>query len=238
MTMNKLASYWDFFDKVYCISLKEREDRRREALIQFENVGLAGKVEFYLTDKHATDAEAGIYRSHVTCLKIGLQAGAERIAIFEDDIRFERFYPEKLKDCIHFLHSDISWNMFFFGCLISGRTKTPNKSVHKIKYRCMAHAYVINRGFAERVAATPWRNIAYDDMLRSIQQDFYAAYPSFAYQGDLATDNDKAPRLNKFRRFIGGLRRIQMRNEFYQNHKTAIIAVHILVILVTAMWIL
>ena len=237
MIMNKLASYWDFFDKSYCISLKEREDRRREARIQFEDVGLGGKVEFYLADKHATDAEEGIYRSHAACLNMGLQAGADRIVIFEDDIRFERFHPEKLKDCIDFFNSNTSWNMFFFGALISGRTKTPHKSVHKVKYRCMAHAYVINRRFAERVSETPWRNIAFDDMLRSIQQDFYAVYPAFAFQSDSATDNDKSLRLDKIRRLLGGLRRIQKRNEFYQNYKAVIIAAHILIILLIAIWI-
>ena len=37
---------WDFFDRLYCISLREREDRRKSALQEFSKVGLADRVEF------------------------------------------------------------------------------------------------------------------------------------------------------------------------------------------------
>ena len=41
---------WSFFDKVYCISLVNREDRRIEAREQFARVGLADRVEFLLVE--------------------------------------------------------------------------------------------------------------------------------------------------------------------------------------------
>ncbi|MEW6672173.1 MAG: glycosyltransferase family 25 protein [Thermodesulfobacteriota bacterium] len=236
MNRDSPAALWDFFDNIYCISLKERADRRREALVQFEKVGLADRIEFFLVDKHATDCEEGIYQSHTACLKKGLQTGAERIVIFEDDIRFERFHPDKLKDCIDFISLNADWNMFFFGCLVSGSQKTGNRSVLKVKYRCMAHSYVIHRRFAEAVTATPWRRLAFDDMLRSRQQHFYAAYPSFAFQSNSATDNNNCLRLDKFRRLIGGLGKIQKRNEWYHRYKWAVIATHILVVLLITMW--
>lgn len=238
MNMDRPEAFWDFFDKFYCISLKERVDRRREALIQFERVGLKSRVEFVLADKHAADCEEGIYRSHLECLKKGLHAGADRIVIFEDDIQFQRFHPEKLKLCVDFLSSNINWNMFFFGCLISGSKRIRNKSILKVKYRSLAHAYVINRRFAETVAETPWRNVSFDALLNSIQQDFYAVYPSFAFQSSSATDNEKYIRLDKFRRLCGGLCRVQKRNEFYHYHKPAIVAVHILIVLLIALLIL
>jgi len=35
---------WDFFDRLYCISLKQREDRRQSAVEEFAKVGLADRV--------------------------------------------------------------------------------------------------------------------------------------------------------------------------------------------------
>ena len=86
---------WEFFDKIYCISLTERPDRRREARHQFASVGLSARVEYHIVDKHPTDPEQGVYESHIDCLKKGLSNGARRILIFEDDIRFDRFDPDR-----------------------------------------------------------------------------------------------------------------------------------------------
>ena len=60
---------WDYFDKLYCSSVKERKDRQHSAQRQFSKIGLAGKVEFLLVDKHPTNSEQGIYESHLACLK-------------------------------------------------------------------------------------------------------------------------------------------------------------------------
>jgi GR25 family glycosyltransferase involved in LPS biosynthesis len=232
------TTYWDFFDKIFCISLKERPDRRRSAEVQFEKVGLAHKVEFYTVNKHPTDPEAGIYQSHVDCLRKGLAADASHIAVFEDDIQFERFDPVVLKNCVNFLSSHKNWNILFLGCLVSGSQKTRHQSVLKIKYRCLAHAYVIHRKFAEALVLKPWQQTAFDIRLNSLQEDFYAVYPSFAFQSNAATDNDRYLRLDKIRRLWGGLRRIQKRNEFYHYYKPIIIAVHILILLLLFFWIL
>jgi hypothetical protein len=35
------TSAWDYFDRLYCISLREREDRRLSAREEFAKVGLA-----------------------------------------------------------------------------------------------------------------------------------------------------------------------------------------------------
>jgi hypothetical protein len=67
---------WAYFDKIYCISLDERPDRREEAKTQFESVGLLERVEFVIVRKHPFDCEQGIFESHLLCMKKGLSAGA------------------------------------------------------------------------------------------------------------------------------------------------------------------
>jgi hypothetical protein len=224
------ATLWDFFDNVYCISLDEREDRRQEAQRQFRSVGLAERVEFVIVKKHPIDNEKGIYESHMECLRRGLRSGACRMLIFEDDVIFERFSQRVLSDCIHFLSTHADWKMFFFGCLTRGSWRTANPCVSKIRYRSLTHAYVIQCRFAETLLAQPWRRLPFDALLESLAEDYYAAYPSFAFQSNSRTDNLRLSRLDRWRRVFGGLVRIQKMDEFYHRHPWMVIAAHIFLI--------
>jgi GR25 family glycosyltransferase involved in LPS biosynthesis len=232
MNAEKPDTYWEYFDKFYCISTEERADRRAEAEAQFEKVGLADKVEFVIAEKHPHNCEEGIYNSHMTCIKKGLRAGADTIAIFEDDIVFDRLSPAGLKNCVAFLSGADRWNALFFGCLVSNSIKTENRSVVKIKYRCLAHGYVLNRQFAESLSKTKWQGIPYDDILKNWSDHYYAAYPAFAFQSNSRTDNIRNLGLDRFRRLFGGLARIQKWNEFYYRHRTPIITVHVIILLI------
>ena len=234
--MDKSTNYWDYFDKIYCISLDERLDRREEAKTQFDKVGLLKYVEFIIVKKNPHDSEEGIFESHIACINKGLAAGAGNIVIFEDDILFDRFSPESLKQCIDFMRDAPGWKAFFFGCLVSGSRKTHCKGVLKIKYRSLAHAYVLNRGFAELLIKKPWRKIAFDTELKSYKDGFYAVFPSFAFQGNSPTGNSKYLRLDKFRWLCGGLLRIQKRNELFHRYRSIFIALHILFILLIVFW--
>ncbi|MGD1970559.1 MAG: glycosyltransferase family 25 protein [Desulfobacterales bacterium] len=223
---------WEYFDKFYCISIEERADRRADAKVQFKKVGLADKVEFVIVRKHPHNCEEGIYYSHMACIKKGLQAGADTIVIFEDDILFDRFSPAGLKNCINFLSGTDHWNALFFGCLVSDSKKTENKSVLRVKYRCLAHGYVLNRQFAKLLVTIPWQEIPYDYLLNSFAKGYYSVYPSFAFQSSSRTDNDKKMGLDRFRRLFGGLRRIQKWNEFYHRYKILVITAHIILLLI------
>ncbi len=229
--------YWEYFEKIYCISIDEREDRRTEAKIQFGKIGLLDKVEFVIVKKHPHNCEQGIFESHMVCIKKGIRAGANNIVIFEDDILFERFNPASLKNCIDFLSANPHWHFLFFGCLVSGSKRTENKSVLKVKYRSLTHAYVLNRNFAEFLIKIPWQGIAYDDMLQNLAKGFYIIYPSFAFQGNSRSDNIRYAQLDKFRRLCGGLWRIQKWNEFYHRYRIMVIALHIILILLVLKWV-
>ena len=232
MNAEKLETYWKYFDKFYCISIDERADRRADAKAQFEKIGLADKVDFVIVHKHPHDCEEGIYDSHMSCIKKGLQAGAGNIVIFEDDILFDRFSPANLKNCVGFLSGIDQWNAMFFGCLVSGSKKTANKSVLKVRYRCLAHGYALNRRFAELLVQTPRQERPYDDLLNHFCEGYYAVYPSFAFQSNALTDNIKRIGLDRFRRLFGGLRRIQKWNEFYHRYRMPVITVHAIALLI------
>lgn len=230
MTEASLAGLWAYFDNIYCISLDEREDRRRAARNQFDRVGLADRVEFVIVEKHPVDAEQGIYESHMACLRKGIAADAQTMMIFEDDIVFDRFSATVLADCLDFLSKTSSWKIFFFGCLVYRSRKTENRAVLKVRYRSLTHAYAVERRFAEMLVATPWRKKPYDILLRHVAKDAYAAHPAFAFQSNARTDNVRLLMLDRFRRMCGGLARIQKMNEWFYHNRLAIIGVHIFII--------
>ncbi|MBW1867748.1 MAG: glycosyltransferase family 25 protein [Deltaproteobacteria bacterium] len=226
------TTYWEYFDKIYCISLYERVDRREQARAQFRSVGLADRVEFMIVNKHPVDCEQGIYESHILCMEKAIRAHADTIVIFEDDIIFDRFNPDTLKKCIGFLRTNTDSKMMFFGCMVKKSRKTDNSSVLKIRFRSLAHAYALTAEFAKTIVKIPWQKIPFDDMLRGITgTEMYAVYPSFAFQSNSRSDNQRCLTLDKFRRLCGGLRRIQKMNEFFNYNKTLIIGAHILLVL-------
>ena len=66
--MKKEANGWDFFDRLYCISLQDREDRRKSALKEFSQAGLGDRVEFVIGERHSYNIEQEVYESHMMCL--------------------------------------------------------------------------------------------------------------------------------------------------------------------------
>lgn len=230
---------WRFFDRIYCISLADRPDRAAEARRQFQRVGLIDHVEFVLVHKHPTHSEQGIFESHQLCLQRGLDAGARTILIFEDDILFDRFNPKTLNQFTRFLRENQAWQMTCLGCFVSASQPTGYPSVRKIRYKCTTHAMAVRRAFAERLAGLHWVGRAYDDVIRDLaEEQTFAVYPSFAFQSDSSTSNDKLRRLDRVRRLFGGLQRLQKWNEFMHSHKAAIILGHLVMIaaLIGVVW--
>jgi len=233
------AGTWDFFDKIYCISLDERVDRREQARKQFADVGLLERVEFVIVTKHPINREKGIFQSHMNCLDRGLKEKAQNILIFEDDVFFQSIDLQALQEVCTCLDSTINWNALFLGCITSGSSKTGKKNLVKITYRCLAHAYVLNRPFAKRIAQESWNGIPFDELLRRHNTDFYALHPMCAFQGLAGTDNQTVV-IDWMRRLFGGLPFIQKVNEFYQNHKVVLLALLavllVFVILTFTLW--
>ena len=189
--MTKEANGWDFFDRLYCVSLQAREDRRASALKEFSKVGLSNRVEFVLGEHHPYDMEEGVYESHMLCLRKGLEAGAKNIVIFEDDVEFDRFDLQRLRSCTEFLRQHPEWKVFLLGALIRSSRKTTNPCIQKVRYQSLTHAYALNRHYAETLAYEPWQGIVNDTIFRPLTDDVYAIYPMCAFQKNFTTDNYK-----------------------------------------------
>lgn len=229
--MKKEANGWDFFDRLYCISLQEREDRRKSALKEFSQAGLGDRVEFVIGERHSYNIEQEVYESHMMSLRKGLEAGARNIIVFEDDVEFDRFDPERLRSCTEFLRQHPEWKVLLLGALIHSSRKTTNPCVQEVRYQSLTHAYALNRHYAETLAYEPWQGIVNDTIFRPLTDDVYAIYPMCAFQKNFTSDNYKYPTLVLIRHLLGGLKRIQKANEFYHRYRFAIYAAHVFVIL-------
>jgi hypothetical protein len=229
--VKKEADGWDFFDRLYCISLQEREDRRKSAREEFSKAGLADRVEFVLGERHPSNMEQGVYESHMLCLRKGLEAGARNIVIFEDDVEFDHLDPERLRSCTEFLRRHPEWKVLLLGALIRSSRKTTDPCVQKVRYQSLTHAYALNRHYAETLAYEPWQGIVNDTLFRPLADDLYALYPMCAFQKNFTSDNYKYPILVIVRRLLGGLKRIQKAYEFYHRHKFGVYAAQVMVIL-------
>lgn len=225
------ADGWDYFGRFYCVSLRERADRRQSAREQFAKVGLAGRVEFVLGERHPRDMEQGVYESHMLCLRKGLAAGAESIVIFEDDVEFDGFDAERLRRCTAFLRRHRDWKVLLLGALIRSSRKTDEPCVQQVRYQSLTHAYALNRGYARTLAYEPWQGIVNDTLFRPLTAGVYALYPMCAFQQNFTSDNDKYPLLVVVRRLLGGLKNIQKAMEFYRRHTFGIHAAQALAIL-------
>ncbi len=234
------AGDWSFFDRVYCISLVNREDRRREAREQFAQVGLQDRVEFVLVDKQRDNPEQGIYESHLLCMRKGLSCGARHLLIFEDDVLFRRCSAERLAQLVDFMQGHASWDMFFLGCMVRRCRKLPGLPVAHIGYRSLTHAYAITSEYAESLTRQhPWNQVAYDDFLRDLQSEcMYMACPAVAFQSDSPSDNDPYLHLDRMRRIWGGLLLLQRFDQWYHRFRWPLIALHVLVVAACLFWLL
>ena len=221
---------WAFFDKIYCISLESRPDRKEQAREQFAAVGLLPRVEFVIVAKHPVDQEKGIFESHMTCLKMGIEENANHILIFEDDVFFQGFDSNVLHDACSHLDYDSKWNALFLGCITDGSKKDEKKNLAQITYRCLAHAYALNVHFANHIVQQSWNGTPFDELLRRHNTEFYALYPMCAFQGLAGSDNQTVV-IDRMRRIFGGLPFIQKANEFYQNHKVVLLPLSLVVLI-------
>jgi GR25 family glycosyltransferase involved in LPS biosynthesis len=227
--MNAIFDPGNFFDAIYCISIDLRVDRREAAKRQFEKLGILQRVEFVIVKKHPRNQEEGIFQSHMECLNHGLDAGAKHILIFEDDILIQSFQPQAVTEAISFLQRIHTWDGFFLGAITSSILPTQITSVVQIKYHCLAHAYALNRSFAQKIVKLAWSGIPFDNLLRQQGENFYALAPMIAFQSTARSDN-RTFFLDKMRRFFGGLPFIQRSSELFQRYKIQIILLHILVL--------
>ncbi len=207
---------WSFVDAVYCISLRERPDRSAAAQLQFQRVGLAGRVHFFRPAKHPKSPLTGIWNSHQAVARHALAAGHKRILVFEDDIKF--FGNVTARGLGHIARTleelPASWNLFYLGHWPI-RVRFINRRVLQTRSAC-THAYIANHSLLHWLAVARFEDITIDPLLRKrigrgIDAVFasigstYALFPMLARQSASPSDHlseKKRKRVRKARHLV------------------------------------
>jgi hypothetical protein len=88
---------WSFLDQVYCLSLRNRDDRRREALEALAALGLLSRTTFVLSDPSPPPRPPAIFHSHRAAALQADAAGFRRILVLEDDVAFRGLTAARLR---------------------------------------------------------------------------------------------------------------------------------------------
>ncbi|RMO87050.1 hypothetical protein ALQ32_01005 [Pseudomonas syringae pv. tagetis] len=159
-------------DRAFCISLSERDDRRKLFL---ETVGppISNPIGFFITER-CDDPVRGCYESHQGIARQVLDQGWERVLVFEDDaqpygIRFtqgwwiNRFIRRNRFHALHLGYSMGRTWMTWFPFIARGSVVA-------------LHAYIVSREGCRILVDTPYSGVPVDVMFKQSMRQ-HCAYP-------------------------------------------------------------
>lgn len=143
----------DYFDKIFCINLKRREDRWKESEKEFLRNGL--KVERFEAidskERNVTPQNA-CTMSHIEILRHQILNKWNRILILEDDCQFNTNYNlEELNDfntLIELVPTD--WDMLYLGGNNVVKPQAINSYVSKVRKTYTTSSYGITLNAAKK----------------------------------------------------------------------------------------
>jgi len=150
--MSYLNSY---FDKIYCINLERRPDRRIKAENHFKSLGI--EVDFFNAidgnslsniPRGLNKGEIGCILSHIEIYKDSINKGIGNYLILEDDCEFDLDIDLKFKEYEKQIPND--WNLLYLGGNHNGISLNKvSENVHKLHKTYTTHCYGVRSGFSE-----------------------------------------------------------------------------------------
>ena len=191
------AEEWNFLDAVYCISLRDREDRAANAAEELHRTGLCRKATFYRPVRPARGmVSVAIWESHKAVTRHALELGFRNALILEDDVTFPA--PQKLAARARRAYDSLpsGWGGLYFGHWpVDGYFVS--RSLLKVHSGC-THAYLAGETLLRRITDStpppqgetchPIVGRGIDGMLAS-RDDMYAVFPMIAVQAPFTSDN-------------------------------------------------
>lgn len=185
---------WDFLNNfdidVWCICLKERDDRFEYVQKEFKRVGLLEFVNFYRPNRNSNGA-LGCLLSHKFCAETSFKNNRHAL-VFEDDVFFSDNWEEKIYIIKDFLLSVENWDILRLGCAIVSMIK---QSSVKNVWQCKSyntHAIIYNKKIIDRVFDLEnfSDNFHIDDYLHDSNYIDYSLVDMCYQKSELGSDND------------------------------------------------
>jgi len=145
---------WDFFDGIFCINLRHRDDRLKKSVEEFKYAGIVGRVELLRVDKPDSNPHNfhspgfwGNLTSHRQCIRSARQRGMRNALIFEDDVQF---YESDIASDVAHIASELpeDWQLLYLGAIKVVRQCDPySDHLLKINHGLGVHAVAVNGTF-------------------------------------------------------------------------------------------
>lgn len=159
-------------DAVFCISLKERADRREMFKDSIQRL-IGNPVAFHLADRNK-DPVRGCYESHQDVARYALENNLDRVLIFEDDVApyelppsqirwINKFLRTKKFEALHLGYSMGRIWLTWFPFIARGRVVA-------------LHAYVLSRQGCLTLVNTPYNGTPVDVIFKK-QIKQHCAFP-------------------------------------------------------------
>jgi GR25 family glycosyltransferase involved in LPS biosynthesis len=135
------------FDKIFCINLEKRKDRKSQCDEIFDRYNL--QVEYVkafdgsqiVDTKGLKPGAAGCCMSHQYIYKKMKENNYKSILILEDDVEFHTNFKKLFNE--YYKYVPENWNLLFFGGSHNEEPKKINEYVHKLKKTFTTHCYAV-----------------------------------------------------------------------------------------------
>ena len=141
---------FDFFDRIYCISMDENSFRWKTATKQLKLLGIYDRTERIQGVKNGKNI-TGCFLSHQLCIKKAKEEGAKNVFIFEDDFCMISMDMKHLADSLENLKKH-DWDLFYLGGKIEEKLEDIEENLCSVKL-WFTHAYAINGKVFDKILA-------------------------------------------------------------------------------------
>lgn len=192
--MSQRHHRWDFLEtsSIFCICLKDRDDRFEHACKEFKKVGLLDRVIFHRPEKHPDGGRIGCWESHAWCIQEAYRRRDPYALIFEDDIIFEPDFQLYLPHVAQFLQQEPEWDLLRLGGYVL-KYYEPSKSDDQIwrNASLQSHAYFVNHSYIEAFVHRAPSNTNHIDafFLHTTTMDYSLLHPIVYQDAALGSDN-------------------------------------------------
>ena len=172
----------EIFDKIYVINLDERTDRLEAFDKQAKSLGIQyERVPAIKWEKGKIPKADACKKSHQIAMKTGIDAGAKRIFIFEDDAEFCEDFNNKFKDFYAEIPQD--WDMLYLGAWHLN-FKRFKEGIVKMVRSHSAPAYGINTHYLDKCYRSTFHRLPVDLAMaeQHEQNKVYCPKPAFVIQ--------------------------------------------------------
>lgn len=188
MTLN------DFFDKIYCINLDERNDRWEESKKEFKKMNISNvkRISAIKNEK----GHLGCRDSHIEVIKDAKKNNYDKILIFEDDFTFINQDDGLISSILKQL-SKQEWDLFYFGAtvhLYDGKLKPVDTNLVLTNFAYTTHSYAVNSKSFDFIIDNAKNNeiidVFYNDHIVSNSKS-YISNPMICLQRESYSDVEK-----------------------------------------------